>query len=77
MPRRHLCSEAFLKVAFFPVFAREGQQGDVPCALDGGSHFSLVFCACTGLAARTDLSVICDKTLEKVYLFVIDRLLFI
>ena len=77
MPRRSLCCEAFLKVTLFPVFACEGQQGDVTGTLDSGGHFTLVFCARTGLAAWTDLTVIRDKALEKIYFFIIDRLLFI
>lgn len=66
-----------LKVALFPIFAGERQQGNVAGALDGGSHFTLVFGACAGLAAGTNLAVIRDISLEKVYLFIVDTQFFI
>ena len=63
--------------ALFPVFARERQQGDLASPLDGACHFALVFGARAGLTTRADLAIVCDKALEKFYVFVIDILLFV
>jgi hypothetical protein len=64
-------------MSLFPVFACEGQQGDVTGAFDGGSHLTLVLCTIASLAARTNFSIVRDKALEKVCFFIIDGLLFI
>ena len=66
-----------LKVALFPIFAGERQQGDMARALDGGSHLALVFGTGAGLPAGTDLAIVCDISLKKIYLLIVDSQFFI
>jgi hypothetical protein len=63
--------------ALFPVFARKWQQGNVTGSFDSSGHFTLVFCACAGLTARTNLAVIGNVAFEKFCVLVIYDLLFI
>jgi hypothetical protein len=41
-------------------------------AFDRGRQLTLVFCACTSLAAGTDFSVIRYKPLQKIVVFIIN-----
>jgi len=63
--------------ALFPVFARKRQQGNMTGPFDGSGYFTLMLCACTGLAAWTNLAVIRDIAFEKLYVFIVNDLLFI
>ena len=50
----------------------KGQQGDLTCLLDRGSHDALVARTSASLAARADLAILGDIAAEQVRLFVVN-----
>ena len=59
-------------MTFFPVFACEGQQGDMTGTLDSTCHLALVLGTCAGLTTRADLASISDELLQAIDLLVGD-----
>ena len=51
----------------------KGEQGDLPCLFDRGSHDALVARARPGLAARADLASLGDVAAEQVRFLVVTR----
>jgi hypothetical protein len=65
--------ESLYRLPVVAFAAREWKQADVTGAFDSSRKYTLVFCACTGLAARANLAFFGYQAAQYIRLFVIDR----